>query len=83
MKFEIPIWAPNHTTVHTPENRCLVGGRVSGPNYSKFGMYVEPLSMLLKFKTGEDILLGFQTTAAQTSSVVRYKAKIFVLFDLL
>ena len=34
--------------------------------------------MLLKFKNGEDILLGFQTTAAQTR-VLKYRAKFRIL----
>ena len=55
---------------------------VSGPNYTKFWEYVEPSSMLLKFKNGEDedILLSFQTTAAQTRALLSIRPN-FALFD--
>ena len=39
---------------------------VSGPNYTKFWKFVEPSSLHTKFQYGEDILLSFQTTEAQT-----------------
>ena len=42
---------------------------------NKFWEYVEPLSLHIKLKNGEDILLGFQTTVAQTRASFEYKAK--------
>jgi len=49
--------------------------KTRGPICTKLGENIVRSSLHTEFKNGEDILLGFQTTAAQTRALVSAKAK--------
>jgi len=49
--------------------------KTRGPICTKFGGDIAMSSLHTSFKNGEDILLGFQTTAAQIRALLSDKAK--------
>ena len=49
--------------------------KTRGPVCTKFGGDIVRSSLHTEFKTGEDILLGFQATVAQTRTLLSDKAK--------
>jgi len=63
-------------------NTAAVVEKTHGLICTKFGGDIVRSSLHTKFKNGNDILLGFQTTAGQSRALVSNKAKL-ALFDLL